>query len=58
MSVTKYDDLPTFMQSVSERNPGQSEFVQAVQNVAEDVFDFIADKERYQQEQILGSGSV
>ena len=29
------------------RNPGQPEFVQAVTEVAQDIFEFIADKEEY-----------
>ena len=31
-----------FMEGVKRRNPGQSEFIQAVQEVAEDVFEFYA----------------
>ena len=46
-------DLPAFMEGVAKRNPGQPEFVQAVQEVAEDIFDFIADKEPYHHYQIL-----
>jgi glutamate dehydrogenase (NADP+) len=38
---------------VKKRNPHQPEFVQAVQEVAEDIFAFITDKEEYQTEQIL-----
>ena len=53
MAVTDHVDLPTFMEGVARRNPGQSEFIQAVQEVAEDIFDFIADKEAYHREQIL-----
>jgi glutamate dehydrogenase (NADP+) len=53
MAVTEHVDLPTFMQGVAKRNPGQTEFIQAVQEVAEDIFDFIEDKERYHREQIL-----
>jgi len=41
------------MEGVKRRNPHQPEFVQAVQEVAEDIFDFIADKEAYHSEQIL-----
>jgi glutamate dehydrogenase (NADP+) len=41
------------MQGVSKRNPGQTEFIQAVQEVAVDIFDFMEDKERYHKEQIL-----
>ena len=53
MAITDHVDLPTFMQGVAKRNPGQTEFIQAVQEVAEDIFDFIADKEDYHREQIL-----
>ncbi|MCP5397234.1 MAG: NADP-specific glutamate dehydrogenase [Sphingomonadaceae bacterium] len=41
------------MEGVKRRNPHQPEFVQAVQEVAEDIFEFIEDKEEYHQEQIL-----
>jgi glutamate dehydrogenase (NADP+) len=53
MPVTDHVDLPAFMEGVKKRNPGQSEFIQAVQEVAEDIFDFIADKEEYHHYQIL-----
>jgi glutamate dehydrogenase (NADP+) len=53
MAVTDHVDLPTFVEGVKKRNPGQPEFVQAVQEVAEDIFDFMADKEKYHREQIL-----
>jgi glutamate dehydrogenase (NADP+) len=46
-------DLEGFMAGVERRNPGQSEFIQAVREVAEDIFDFIADKEDYHRWQIL-----
>ncbi|MDE0900190.1 MAG: NADP-specific glutamate dehydrogenase [Erythrobacter sp.] len=46
-------DLSTFMEGVKKRNPGQDEFVQAVQEVAQDVFHFIEDKEEYHEAQIL-----
>jgi len=42
-----------FMAGVIKRNPGQPEFVQAVQEVAEDIFDFIQDKDDYHEYQIL-----
>jgi hypothetical protein len=45
--VSDHVDLPTFIEGVKRRNPGQPEFVQAVQEVAEDIFDFIQDKEDY-----------
>jgi glutamate dehydrogenase (NADP+) len=53
MAVTDHVDLPTFIEGVKRRNPGQSEFVQAVTEVAEDIFDFIQDKEQYHRAQIL-----
>jgi glutamate dehydrogenase (NADP+) len=53
MPVSDHVDLQTFVEGVARRNPGQPEFVQAVQEVAEDIFDFIADKELYHKEQIL-----
>ncbi|HKR23850.1 MAG TPA: NADP-specific glutamate dehydrogenase [Allosphingosinicella sp.] len=46
-------DLEGFMAGVERRNPGQSEFIQAVREVAEDIFDFIQDKEEYHRWQIL-----
>ena len=49
----RHVDLPTFMEGVKKRNPGQDEFVQAVHEVAQDVFDFIEDKEEYHEAQIL-----
>ena len=53
MAVTDHVDLSTFIEGVKKRNPGQPEFVQAVQEVAEDIFDFIQDKEQYHSQQIL-----
>jgi glutamate dehydrogenase (NADP+) len=53
MAVSDHVDLGGFMEGVKRRNPHQDEFVQAVQEVAEDIFDFIADKEEYHQAQIL-----
>lgn len=49
----RHVDLSTFMEGVKKRNPGQDEFVQAVQEVAQDVFHFIEDKEEYHEAQIL-----
>jgi glutamate dehydrogenase (NADP+) len=46
-------DLSAFIAGVKRRNPGQDEFVQAVTEVAEDIFDFIRDKEEYHEYQIL-----
>ena len=53
MAVTDHVDLATFIEGVKKRNPGQPEFVQAVQEVAEDIYDFIEDKEQYHSQQIL-----
>ena len=53
MAVSDHVDFPTFMEGVKKRNPGQAEFVQAVQEVAQDIFDFIEDKEQYHSAQIL-----
>ena len=49
----RHVDLAGFMEGVKKRNPGQPEFVQAVQEVAQDIFDFIEDKEAYHSAQIL-----
>ena len=53
MAVSDHVDLATFIDGVKRRNPGQPEFAQAVQEVAEDIFDFIQDKEQYHKYQIL-----
>ncbi len=53
MAVSDHVDFPTFMDGVKRRNPGQPEFVQAVQEVAQDIFEFIGDKEDYHRAQIL-----
>jgi glutamate dehydrogenase (NADP+) len=53
MAIHDHVDLPTFMAGVARRNPGQTEFIQAVREVAEDIFGFIADREIYHHYQIL-----
>jgi glutamate dehydrogenase (NADP+) len=53
MALSDHVDLSGFIEGVKRRNPGQAEFVQAVQEVAEDIFDFIEDKEQYHRWQIL-----
>ena len=53
MSVSDHVDLEQFMVGVEKRNPGEIEFIQAVREVSEDVFEYIADKEKYHQHQIL-----
>ncbi|MBV9929462.1 MAG: NADP-specific glutamate dehydrogenase [Alphaproteobacteria bacterium] len=53
MSAQEHVDLEGFIEGVKRRNPGQSEFVQAVTEVAQDVFPFIDGKEEYHRWQIL-----
>ena len=53
MSVSDHVDINQFIAGVKKRNPGQPEFVQAVQEVAEDIFDYIQDKVLYHEYQIL-----
>lgn len=53
MPVAEHVDIEQFMQGVKRRNPGQSEFIQAVQEVAEDIFEFIQGKDAYHKYQIL-----
>ncbi|MDD4878921.1 MAG: NADP-specific glutamate dehydrogenase [Candidatus Omnitrophica bacterium] len=50
MSAKKIED---FMAKVMERDPAQPEFYQAVQEVAESVWDYIGENPRYQEEKIL-----
>ena len=40
MAVSDHVNLEQFMAGVEKRNPGQIEFVQAVREVAQDIFDF------------------
>src|SRR5687768_15537834 len=53
MAIEDHVDLNGFIEGVSRRNPGQPEFVQAVTEVAQDIFEFIEDKEEYHRWQIL-----
>jgi glutamate dehydrogenase (NADP+) len=46
-------DLNGFIEGVKRRNPGQTEFVQAVTEVAQDIFEFIEGKTEYHEAQIL-----
>ncbi|MDD5073066.1 MAG: NADP-specific glutamate dehydrogenase [Candidatus Omnitrophica bacterium] len=50
MPAKKIED---FMSKVMERDPAQPEFHQAVQEVAESVWDYIDDNPRYREEKIL-----
>ena len=47
MSVADHVDLEQFMSGVERRNPGEIEFIQAVREVAEDIYDFMEDKVHY-----------
>jgi glutamate dehydrogenase (NADP+) len=53
MAAEDHVDLEGFIAGVTRRNPGQSEFIQAVTEVAQDVFPFIEGKEDYHRWQIL-----
>ena len=53
MTQSEHVDLEQFIAGVRRRNPGQDEFIQAVQEVAEDIFGFIQDKPVYHEYQIL-----
>ncbi|MEC9080001.1 MAG: Glu/Leu/Phe/Val dehydrogenase dimerization domain-containing protein, partial [Pseudomonadota bacterium] len=53
MAANDHPDIEKFLEGVKKRNPGQPEFVQAVQEVAQDIFPFIQDKAEYHEYQIL-----
>ena len=53
MASSEHVDLESFVKGVERRNPGQPEFVQAVHEVAADIFDFIQGKPAYHEYQIL-----
>ena len=53
MAVSDHVNLEQFMEGVKKRNPGETEFHQAVYEVAQYVFDYIEDKEVYHSKQIL-----
>ena len=52
MSV-RSDSLARFIAGVQKRNPGETEFHQAVQEVAASIIPYIQDKPKYQEMQIL-----
>lgn len=52
MSV-RSDSLDRFISGVQKRNPGETEFHQAVQEVAASIIPYIQDKPQYQEMQIL-----
>ena len=47
------NDLECFMEGLVKRNPGETEFHQAVREVAADVVPFVAEHERYQASMLL-----
>ena len=52
--MSKHDEaIEHFMQGLIRRNPNETEFHQAVHEVATDIIPFIADKPRYKEMQIL-----
>ncbi len=51
--ANKQIDLESFMDKIKRRNPGEIEFHQAVQEVAEDIVPFINENPRYNQAAIL-----
>ena len=53
MAVSDHVNLDQFMEGLKRRNPGETEFHQAVYEVAANVFDYIEDKEVYHAQQIL-----
>src|SRR5918992_5003358 len=50
---SEHVDFEGFMEGVKRRNPGQTEFIQAVQEVAQDIFEFTEGKSEYHEAQIL-----
>ncbi len=53
MVIDKADRLDKFMEGVIARNPGETEFHQAVQEVATDIIPYMADKPIYKDLRIL-----
>lgn len=53
MVGNKHFSIDQFMAEIKARNPGETEFHQAVYEVASDVFEYIEDKDIYHHEQIL-----
>ena len=53
MSATVKDEIEHFMQGLVRRNPGETEFHQAVREVAETLMPFILENRRYKDAQIL-----
>ncbi len=53
MAISDHVNLDQFMDGLKRRNPHETEFHQAVYEVASNVFDYISDKEIYHEMQIL-----
>jgi glutamate dehydrogenase (NADP+) len=53
MAASCYVDFNGFMEGVKRRNPHQPEFVQAVEEVAEDIYDYLDINPEYHSQQIL-----
>lgn len=53
MNTHQADDLNSFLAGVERRNPGEPEFLQAVQEVAMDIIPYIADKPIFKELMIL-----
>lgn len=53
MAISDHVDIDQFMAGLRRRNPGETEFHQAVFEVASNVFEYISDKEIYHEAQIL-----
>ncbi len=53
MAISDHVNLDQFMEGLKRRNPHETEFHQAVYEVASNVFDYIADKETYHEKQVL-----
>ncbi len=47
------NEISQFLESIAKKNPNESEFLQAVEEVAETVIPFIADKPKYRDSRIL-----
>ena len=53
MAVSDHVDIDQFMAGLKRRNPGETEFHQAVYEVASNIFPYIADKPIYHEMQIV-----
>ena len=53
MSRERAPTLDDFIAGVTKRNPGQTEFIQAVTEVAEDVLPFVEKHPKYNELQLL-----